>query len=92
METERVSTRQGDSIIVSRAGQDTAGTGAAPTTLTEPVVIRRGLIGLALTYLGLFLVVPLLAVFVKALEHGMTVYWSAILVIRSRWQPFGSPC
>ena len=37
-------------------------------------MIRRGLIGLALTYLGLFLVVPLLAVFVKALEQGMTVY------------------
>ncbi len=41
-------------------------------------MIRWGLIGLALTYLGLFLVVPLLAVFVKALGQGIAVYWSAI--------------
>jgi sulfate/thiosulfate transport system permease protein len=51
---------------------------AAPTALTEPRVVRWSLIGLALGYLGLFLVVPLLAVFVKALEKGVAVYWSAI--------------
>ena len=51
---------------------------AAPTGLTEPRVVRWSLIGLALGYLGVFLVVPLLAVFVKALEKGVTVYWSAI--------------
>lgn len=64
--------------MVSIAGKFTAGTGAAPTALTEPVVIRWALIGLALAYLGVFLVVPLLAVFVKALERGIAVYWSAI--------------
>jgi sulfate transport system permease protein len=36
------------------------------------------LIGLTLAYLGLFLLVPLLAVFVKALEKGVAVYWAAI--------------
>jgi sulfate/thiosulfate transport system permease protein len=54
------------------------GRAAAPTGLTEPRVVRWSLIGLALGYLGLFLVVPLLAVFVKALEKGVAVYWSAI--------------
>ncbi len=54
------------------------GRATAPTSLTEPRVVRWSLIGLALGYLGLFLVVPLLAVFVKALEKGVAVYWSAI--------------
>ena len=31
-----------------------------------------------LLYLGLFLVVPVLAVFAKALEQGLAVYWAAI--------------
>jgi sulfate/thiosulfate transport system permease protein len=64
--------------MLSIAGKFTAGPGAAPTALTEPLVIRWSLIGLALAYLGVFLVVPLLAVFVKALGQGMAVYWSAI--------------
>jgi sulfate transport system permease protein len=51
---------------------------AAPTGLTEPRVVRWSLIGLALGYLGVFLVVPLLAVFVKAMGKGVAVYWSAI--------------
>jgi sulfate/thiosulfate transport system permease protein len=51
---------------------------AAPAGLTEPRLVRWSLIGLALAYLGVFLVVPLLAVFVKALEKGVAVYWSAI--------------
>jgi sulfate transport system permease protein len=79
METQRVSTRrQGAALMQAMTGKFTAGAGAAPTALTEPCVIRWGLIGLALAYLGVFLVVPLLAVFVKALEQGIAVYWSAI--------------
>jgi sulfate transport system permease protein len=64
--------------MMSMAGKFAVGTAAAPTALTEPWVIRLGLIGLALAYLGVFLVVPLLAVFVKALGQGTAVYWSAI--------------
>jgi sulfate transport system permease protein len=52
--------------------------GAVATALTEPAVVRWVLMGLAFTYLGLFLVLPLLAVFAKALEQGLAVYWSAI--------------
>jgi sulfate transport system permease protein len=64
--------------MVSIAGKFTAGTTAEPTALKDPSVVRWGLIGLALVYLGMFLVIPLLAVFVKALEQGIAVYWSAI--------------
>jgi len=64
--------------MVSSAGKFTAGTAAGPPALAEPRIIRWGLIGLALVYLGIFLVVPLLAVFVKAMEKGVAVYWSAI--------------
>ena len=46
--------------------------------LTEPRFVRWGLIAVAMAYLGLFLVVPLAAVFFKALEKGVGVYWAAI--------------
>jgi sulfate transport system permease protein len=64
--------------MVAIAGKLMTGTTAEPTALTEPSVVRWGLIGLALVYLGVFLVMPLLAIFVKALEKGLAVYWSAI--------------
>jgi sulfate/thiosulfate transport system permease protein len=47
-------------------------------SLTEPRVLRWILLTGALAYLGLFLVVPLLAVFAKALAKGLGAYWSAI--------------
>jgi len=54
----------------------------APTVsaaLTEPKAVRWLLTGLALAFLALFLVVPLLAVFVQALEKGVGAYWAAII-------------
>src|SRR5262245_10949216 len=51
---------------------------ATSSSVSEPRLVRCVLIGLALVYLGLCLVIPLLAVFVKAFEKGVTVYWSAI--------------
>ena len=51
---------------------------SAAAPLTEPRLVRWALIGIALAYLGLFLIVPLVAVFAKALEKGLTVYWAAI--------------
>jgi sulfate/thiosulfate transport system permease protein len=59
-------------------GEFSGVTAATPTGLSEPSLVRWSLIGLTLAYLGIFLVVPLLAVFVKALEKGVTVYWAAI--------------
>jgi len=48
-------------------------------TLTEPRAIRWILSGLALAFLAMFLLVPLVAVFVQALEKGLAPYWTAIV-------------
>jgi sulfate/thiosulfate transport system permease protein len=46
--------------------------------LAEPRLVRWLLIGLALAFLGFFLVVPLVLVFVKGLSDGVKVYLDAI--------------
>ncbi|ACM20011.1 sulfate ABC transporter, membrane protein CysW [Geotalea daltonii FRC-32] len=46
--------------------------------LTEPVLVRWLLIAVALAFLGLFLVVPLAAVFSQALEKGFDVYLASL--------------
>jgi sulfate transport system permease protein len=46
--------------------------------LTEPRWLRWSLLTIALAYLGLFLIVPVVAVFVKAFDRGLVVYWAAI--------------
>ena len=48
------------------------------TIATEPAIIRGSLITLALTFLTLFLFVPLVAVFYEALRKGVAVYTAAI--------------
>jgi sulfate/thiosulfate transport system permease protein len=45
----------------------------------EPVLVRYALIGVALAFLGLFLFVPLAAVFHEALKKGWQVYLAAIV-------------
>ena len=45
---------------------------------TEPTAVRWLLTGLALAYLALFLVVPLVAVFTQALSQGWETYLAAI--------------
>jgi sulfate/thiosulfate transport system permease protein len=45
---------------------------------SEPAWVRWGLIGLALAFLGLFLLIPLAAVFSEALRKGCGVYLAAI--------------
>jgi sulfate transport system permease protein len=44
----------------------------------EPAWVRRGLIGVALVFVALFLVLPLLAVFAQALAKGWQVYLDSI--------------
>ena len=46
--------------------------------ITEPVIIRWTLIAVALLFLGLFLILPLAAVFSQAFEKGLAVYLEAI--------------
>jgi len=50
----------------------------AAANLTESRLIAGLLIAVAVVYLGLFLVVPVIAVFAKALEKGVATYWAAI--------------
>jgi sulfate transport system permease protein len=47
--------------------------------ITEPLWIRWTLIGVALVFLALFLVLPLLAVFKEAFSRGAGVYFAALV-------------
>jgi sulfate transport system permease protein len=50
----------------------------AVAATAEPAWVRRGLIGVALAFLALFLFVPLVAVFYEAFKKGVDVYIAAI--------------
>lgn len=54
------------------------GRAAGRRTLHEPAALRRLLTGLALGYLGLFLLLPLVAVMVQALAKGWSTYVIAL--------------
>lgn len=45
----------------------------------EPLLVRLALIAIALVFLGLFLILPLAAVFAGALSKGLQVYFAALL-------------
>lgn len=45
---------------------------------TEPVLIRFLLAGIALLFIGLFLIAPLAAVFAQAFGEGVAVYWASL--------------
>lgn len=45
---------------------------------TEPAWVRYSLIGVALTFMFFFLVLPLAAVFTEALRKGLEAYWVAL--------------
>ena len=44
----------------------------------ESVLVRRILIGVALAFFGLFLLLPLAVVFIEALGSGLQAYFAAI--------------
>jgi sulfate transport system permease protein len=46
--------------------------------LQDPPLLRFALIALALGFLGLFLLLPLVAVFAQALSAGLAAYWAAV--------------
>ncbi|TAL17198.1 sulfate ABC transporter permease subunit CysW [bacterium] len=52
--------------------------GSAPGR-RDPAIIRWGLTGVVLLFLGLFLFVPLAVVFTEALKKGLDVYWASII-------------
>ena len=54
-------------------------TGLRPhRTTTEPVLVRFMLAGVALLFIGLFLVAPVAAVFAQAFAEGLSVYWASL--------------
>ncbi len=58
--------------------QRTGTAGARPPRLDEPRAVRLVLIGSALLFLGLFLLMPLLVIFTQALGKGIAGYVAAI--------------
>jgi sulfate transport system permease protein len=48
------------------------------SVVNEPTVVRVALIGLTLIFLCLFLIIPLIAVFIEAFDKGFRAYFSAI--------------
>ena len=46
--------------------------------ITEPWLVRWLLIGVAVAFLVLFLLLPLAAVFAQALERGVAAYWASL--------------
>jgi sulfate/thiosulfate transport system permease protein len=46
--------------------------------ITEPALVRWTLTGIALVFLGLFLIMPLASVFTQAFEKGLAVYLAAL--------------
>ena len=62
----------------SIALRHTAELTAQPRATTEPVVVRWLLISVALAFLVIFLFVPLVAVFVQALQKGILAYFDAL--------------
>ena len=51
---------------------------AAQDPAQDPAIVRWGLTALALGSLGLFIVLPLAAVFVQAFSKGIAVYLAAV--------------
>src|SRR5690606_37051216 len=54
------------------------GGGSMPGVRAEPLRVQILLIGIAIAYLALFLVLPLIAVFIEALREGLGTYVDAI--------------
>ncbi len=52
--------------------------GGALRATTEPPVVAVGLIVVSVLFLALFLVVPLVSVFVQAFAKGIGVYWASV--------------
>jgi sulfate transport system permease protein len=57
--------------------QNPGGRGTSARATAEPAVVRRLLIGAALCFLGLFLLVPLAVVFAQAFDKGVAAYFES---------------
>lgn len=53
-------------------------------TLQDPAWLRRLLLGIALSFVAVFLILPLVAVFVYALREGLDLYWISLTDVDAR--------
>ncbi len=68
-----------DSAALSPVSRAASRAARSADPVTEPRLVRYVLIGVALLFLGLFLVVPLVAVFYQALSKGLAFYLNALI-------------
>jgi sulfate transport system permease protein len=59
-------------------GKEPASRPSRSSAISEPLLIRLVVIAIGLAFIGLFLVLPLIAVFAMALEKGLAPYFAAI--------------
>ena len=64
-------------VVTSRLAAPSAAPAGAARATRDPVWLRSTLLGVALLFLGLFLAVPLAAVFTEALRRGLGAYLAA---------------
>jgi sulfate transport system permease protein len=67
-----------DSATLSPSPRAASNAGRRADPVTEPRLVRWVLTGIALLFLALFLVVPLIAVFYQALSKGIGFYFEAL--------------
>ncbi|MGH7598026.1 MAG: sulfate ABC transporter permease subunit CysW [bacterium] len=65
-------------LVESNAKSFAPGRALATPIISEPALIRWGLIAVALIFLGLFVMMPLVIVFGSALAQGVKTYFAAI--------------
>jgi sulfate transport system permease protein len=63
--------------VISRLASAAPRAGAAPRAVTDPAWLRYALLAVTVIFLGVFLVVPLAAVFTEALRRGPGAYFAA---------------
>jgi sulfate transport system permease protein len=64
--------------VLERPRAESASAPRVRAALQDPPLLRAGLIAVALGFLGLFLLLPLVAVFTQALSAGLGAYWAAL--------------
>jgi sulfate transport system permease protein len=68
-----------DSVVLAQAAANQANAARRPNPVTEPRVVRWVLTGIALLFLALFLVLPLVAVFYQAFSKGIAFYFESLI-------------
>jgi sulfate/thiosulfate transport system permease protein len=64
--------------VAERAGEHEAARAEAANLRTEPRAVRVAIIALAVTFLSVFVVLPLVMVFAQAFSNGIGAYFSAL--------------